>query len=236
METNQLIYSGKAKDLYATEDEHMILSVYKDQATMLNGACKETINGKGRLNNAISSLIFEKLNTVGINTHFVKRLSETEQLVKKVTIIPLEVVLRNVAAGSFSKRFGIEEGVVLETPIIEFYYKKDELDDPFLNEEHISLLKIASEEDIAYIKQEARRINAYLKSWFEQVGLQLVDFKLEFGFDKDGHILLADEFSPDNCRLWDEDGHHMDKDVFRRDLGSLTAVYEVVLEKLKELD
>lgn len=124
METNQLIYSGKAKDLYATEDEHMILSVYKDQATMLNGARKETINGKGRLNNAISSLIFEKLNTVGINTHFVKRLSETEQLVKKVTIIPLEVVLRNVAAGSFSKRFGIEEGVVLETPIIEFYYKK----------------------------------------------------------------------------------------------------------------
>lgn len=236
METNQFIYSGKAKDLYATEDEHMILSVYKDQATMLNGARKETINGKGRLNNAISSLIFEKLNTVGINTHFVKRLSETEQLVKKVTIIPLEVVLRNVAAGSFSKRFGIEEGVVLETPIIEFYYKKDELDDPFLNEEHISLLKIASEEDIADIKQETRRINAYLKTWFEQVGLRLVDFKLEFGFDKDGHILLADEFSPDNCRLWDEDGHHMDKDVFRRDLGSLTAVYEVVLEKLKELD
>lgn len=236
METNQLIYSGKAKDLYATEDEHMILSVYKDQATMLNGARKETINGKGRLNNAISCLIFEKLNTVGINTHFVKRLSETEQLVKKVTIIPLEVVLRNVAAGSFSKRFGIEEGVVLETPIIEFYYKKDELDDPFLNEEHISLLKIASEEDIAYIKQETRRINVYLKTWFGQVGLRLVDFKLEFGFDKDGHILLADEFSPDNCRLWDEDGHHMDKDVFRRDLGSLTAVYEVVLEKLKELD
>lgn len=236
MKANQLIYSGKAKDLYTTEDEHVILSVYKDQATMLNGARKEMIGGKGRLNNAISSLIFEKLNTVGVATHFLKRLSETEQLMKKVDIIPLEVVLRNVAAGSFSKRFGIEEGLVLETPIIEFYYKKDELDDPFINDEHISFLKIASKEDIAYIKTETRRINDYLTSWFKQVGLQLIDFKLEFGFAKNGKIILADEFSPDNCRLWDADGHHMDKDVFRRNLGSLTAVYETVLEKLQTLD
>ena len=192
--TNQLIYTGKAKDIYTTEDEHVIKSVYKDQATMLNGARKETIKGKGVLNNQISSLIFEKLNAAGVATHFIKRISDTEQLNKKVKIIPLEVVLRNVTAGSFS-----------------------------------------NDEQIAYIKEETRRINELLKDWFEQIGLRLIDFKLEFGFDKDGKIILADEFSPDNCRLWDAEGHHMDKDVFRRDLGSLTDVYQVVLEKLQGL-
>ena len=222
--TNQLIYTGKAKDIYTTEDEHVIKSVYKDQATMLNGARKETIKGKGVLNNQISSLIFEKLNAAGVATHFIERISDTEQLNKKVKIIPLEVVLRNVTAGSFSKRFGVEEGLDLKTPIVEFYYKNDELDDPFINDEQI-----------AYIKEETRRINELLKDWFAQIGLRLIDFKLEFGFDKDGKIILADEFSPDNCRLWDAEGHHMDKDVFRRDLGSLTDVYEVVLEKLQEL-
>ena len=222
--TNQLIYTGKAKDIYTTEDEHVIKSVYKDQATMLNGARKETIEGKGVLNNQISSLIFEKLNAAGVATHFIERISDTEQLNKKVTIIPLEVVLRNVTAGSFSKRFGVEEGVELKTPIVEFYYKNDELDDPFINDEQI-----------AYIKEETRRINELLKDWFAQIGLRLIDFKLEFGFDKDGRIILADEFSPDNCRLWDAEGHHMDKDVFRRDLGSLTDVYKVVLEKLQGL-
>ena len=222
--TNQLIYTGKAKDIYTTEDEHVIKSVYKDQATMLNGARKETIKGKGVLNNQISSLIFEKLNAAGVATHFIERISDTEQLNKKVKIIPLEVVLRNVTAGSFSKRFGVEEGLDLETPIVEFYYKNDELDDPFINDEQI-----------AYIKEETRRINELLKDWFAQIGLRLIDFKLEFGFDKDGKIILADEFSPDNCRLWDAEGHHMDKDVFRRDLGSLTDVYEVVLEKLQGL-
>ena len=222
--SDQLIYTGKAKDIYSTEDEHVIKSVYKDQATMLNGARKETIEGKGVLNNQISSLIFEKLNAAGVATHFIERISDTEQLNKKVTIIPLEVVLRNVTAGSFSKRFGVEEGLDLETPIVEFYYKNDELDDPFINDEQI-----------AYIKEETRRINELLKDWFAQIGLRLIDFKLEFGFDKDGKIILADEFSPDNCRLWDAEGHHMDKDVFRRDLGSLTDVYEVVLEKLQGL-
>ena len=222
--TNQLIYTGKAKDIYTTEDEHVIKSVYKDQATMLNGARKETIKGKGVLNNQISSLIFEKLNAAGVATHFIKRISDTEQLNKKVKIIPLEVVLRNVTAGSFSKRFGVEEGLDLKTPIVEFYYKNDELDDPFINDEQI-----------AYIKEETRRINELLKDWFAQIGLRLIDFKLEFGFDKDGKIILADEFSPDNCRLWDAEGHHMDKDVFRRDLGSLTDVYKVVLEKLQDL-
>ena len=232
--SRKLIYTGKAKDIYTTsDDEDVIISVYKDQATMLNGARKETIKGKGVLNNQISSLIFTKLNEAGIATHFVKQLSENEQLNKKVDIIPLEVVLRNVTAGSFSKRFGVEEGIQLETPIVEFYYKNDDLDDPFINDEHVKFLGIASDEGIAYIKAETRRINELLKDWFNQIGLQLIDFKLEFGKDKDGHIILADEFSPDNCRLWDAEGHHMDKDVFRRDLGNLTDVYEVVLEKLQ---
>lgn len=234
--SRKLIYTGKAKDIYTTsDDEDVIISVYKDQATMLNGARKETIKGKGGLNNQISSLIFTKLNEAGIATHFVKQLSENEQLNKKVDIIPLEVVLRNVTAGSFSKRFGVEEGIQLETPIVEFYYKNDDLDDPFINDEHVKFLGIASDEGIAYIKAETRRINELLKDWFNQIGLQLIDFKLEFGKDKDGHIILADEFSPDNCRLWDAEGHHMDKDVFRRDLGNLTDVYEVVLEKLQGL-
>lgn len=231
-----LIYTGKAKDIYTTEDENEIVSVYKDQATMLNGARKETIKGKGVLNNQISSLIFEKLNAAGVATHFVKQLSQTEQLNKKVKIIPLEVVLRNYTAGSFAKRFGLEEGIKFETPIVEFYYKNDELDDPFINDDHVKFLDIANDQQIAFLKEETRRINGLLSDWFSQIGLKLIDFKLEFGFDKDGKIILADEFSPDNCRLWDKEGHHMDKDVFRRDLGNLTDVYEVVLEKLQGVD
>ncbi|WP_049493911.1 phosphoribosylaminoimidazolesuccinocarboxamide synthase [Streptococcus constellatus] len=232
---SDLLYSGKAKDLFLTDDENIIVARYKDQATMLNGARKETIKGKGVLNNQISSLIFRKLNAAGVATHFIEKISETEQLNKKVSIIPLEVVLRNVTAGSFSKRFGLEEGIELEEPIVEFYYKNDKLDDPFINDEHVKFLKLTNDEDIAYIKAETRRINKLLSDWFHQIGLKLIDFKLEFGFDKDGKIILADEFSPDNCRLWDAQGHHMDKDVFRRGLGELTDVYEVVWEKLQEL-
>ena len=231
----ELIYSGKAKDILTTEDENVIIAQYKDQATALNGVKKEQIAGKGQLNNQISSLIFEKLNAAGVATHFIKKISETEQLNKKVKIIPLEVVLRNVTAGSFSKRFGVKEGIQLEKPIVEFYYKNDDLDDPFINDEHVKFLKLANDEDIAYIKAETRRINKLLSDWFHQIGLKLIDFKLEFGFDKDGKIILADEFSPDNCRLWDAQGHHMDKDVFRRGLGELTDVDEVVWEKLQEL-
>ena len=231
----ELIYSGKAKDILTTEDENVIIAQYKDQATALNGVKKEQIAGKGQLNNQISSLIFEKLNAAGVATHFIKKISKTEQLNKKVKIIPLEVVLRNVTAGSFSQRFGVKEGIQLEKPIVEFYYKNDDLDDPFINDEHVKFLKLANDEDIAYIKAETRRINKLLLDWFHQIGLKLIDFKLEFGFDKDGKIILADEFSPDNCRLWDAQGHHMDKDVFRRGLGELTDVYEVVWEKLQEL-
>ena len=211
---NILLYSGKAKNLFSTEDENVIIAQYKDQATALNGVKKEQIAGKGQL---------------------IKKISKTEQLNKKVKIIPLEVVLRNVTAGSFSKRFGVKEGIQLEKPIVEFYYKNDDLDDPFINDEHVKFLKLANDEDIAYIKAETRRINKLLSEWFHQIGLKLIDFKLEFGFDKDGKIILADEFSPDNCRLWDAQGHHMDKDVFRRGLGELTDVYEVVWEKLQEL-
>lgn len=235
--SKELIYTGKAKDIYSsTEDEDVIIAVYKDQATMLNGARKETIEGKGVLNNQISSFIFEKLNAAGVETHFIKQLSDSEQLNKKVDIIPLEVVLRNVVAGSFSRRFGLEEGSDIAQPIVEFYYKDDELDDPFINDEHVSFLGIATDEEITYIKRETRRINELLKDWFQAVGLTLVDFKLEFGKDKDGNIILADEFSPDNCRLWDAQGNHLDKDVFRRNLGSLTDVYQLVLEKLQGFD
>lgn len=231
-----LLYSGKAKDIYSTENDELIISCYKDQATAFNGLKKEAIIGKGRLNNQISSFIFEKLNRAGIATHFVKHLSDTEQLNKKVDIIPLEVVLRNYTAGSFSKRFGVAEGIKLEDPIVEFYYKKDELDDPFINDEHIAFLDLASREEIIHIREETRKINRLLTTWFAEIGLTLIDFKLEFGKDKDGKIILADEFSPDNCRLWDADGHHMDKDVFRRGLGDMTAVYQIVWEKLQELD
>lgn len=233
--SNKLLYSGKAKDIFATEDDQVILARYKDQATAFNGGKKEQIAGKGVLNNQISALIFDKLNAAGVATHFIEKISDTDQLNKKVDIIPLEVVLRNYTAGSFSKRFGVEEGIQLDQPIVEFYYKNDDLDDPFINDEHVKFLEIATDEQIAYLKEETRRINELLKDWFQQIGLRLIDFKLEFGFDKAGKIILADEFSPDNCRLWDAEGHHMDKDVFRRGLGELTDVYQVVWEKLQAL-
>lgn len=233
--SKELLYSGKAKDIFKTEDEHVILAEYKDQATMLNGARKEVIEGKGRLNNQISSLIFEHLNAHGISTHFIKQVSDTEQLNHKVAIIPLEVVLRNYTAGSFSKRFGVAEGIKLDRPIVEFYYKNDDLDDPFINDEHVAFLDIASAEEVVFLKAETHRINKVLTDLFAEIGLTLIDYKLEFGRDKDGRIILADEVSPDTSRLWDADGNHMDKDVFRRDLGSLTDVYTLVLEKLQKI-
>lgn len=230
----QLIYSGKAKDIYETSHPDEIVASYKDQATALNGLRKEIVEGKGRLNNQISSLIFERLNQTGIKTHFIKQLSETDQLNKKVSIIPLEVVLRNYSAGSFAKRFGLEEGIKFETPIIEFYYKNDELDDPFINDEHVLFLKIASAEEIAFLKEETRKINQVLTDIFAEIGLTLIDYKLEFGRDSNGDIILSDEISPDTSRLWDKEGNHMDKDVFRRNIGSIIDVYTVVLEQLSK--
>lgn len=232
----ELLYSGKAKDLYATSDENLIIAQYKDQVTMLNGARKEELAGKGRLNNLISGLIFDHLNQAGIATHFVKTLSETEQVNRRVTVIPLEVVLRNYVAGSFAKRFGLEEGGKLPRPVLEFYYKRDELDDPFINDDHVLFLGVATSEEMAELRTKTLEINRVMTDLFAQIGLTLIDFKLEFGWTADGDLLLADEVSPDTCRLWDVDGNHMDKDVFRRNIGSLTDVYQVVLEKLQALN
>lgn len=231
----KLIYSGKAKDIYETDDKDVILVEYKDQATAFNGLKKESIKGKGALNNAISSLIFEKLNLAQIDTHFIKKISDTAQLNKRVKIIPIEVVLRNYAAGSFCNRFGIEEGLKLNKPIIELYYKDDTLNDPFINDEHAELFGLASRETLSQMKEQTLKINVILKEIFNKIGLCLIDYKLEFGIDKEGRLILADEFSPDNCRLWGENKEHMDKDVFRRDLGDLIKVYETVLSRLEKI-
>lgn len=229
----QLLYEGKAKKIYATDERDVLWVEYKDSATAFNGEKKATIVGKGRLNNEISSLLFTKLKEAGIPNHFMKKLSPTEQLVKSVAIIPLEVVVRNVVAGSLAKRLGLAEGTPLETPLVEFYYKNDDLGDPLLVEDHIAILKLASRGEIAWLKSEALKVNDVLRAHFAERKVRLIDFKLEFGRTADGAILLADEVSPDTCRLWDaETNEKLDKDVFRRDLGSLTEAYEVILQRL----
>ncbi|MFT4414587.1 phosphoribosylaminoimidazolesuccinocarboxamide synthase [Fredinandcohnia humi] len=233
MEKLTLLYEGKAKKIYQTIDEEFVLVEYKDDATAFNGEKKEQIIGKGRLNNEITSLLFSKLHVAGIKTHFIGKLSETEQLVKRVAIIPLEVVVRNVIAGSLSKRVGIEEGTELDRPIVEFYYKNDELGDPLLTEDHIDVLQIATKEQVSLLKEKALKINEVLLSYFLGLGIKLIDFKLEFGVTTEGDILLADEISPDTCRLWDvQTNEKFDKDVFRRDLGSLTEAYTEILHRL----
>ncbi|WP_066367119.1 phosphoribosylaminoimidazolesuccinocarboxamide synthase [Neobacillus fumarioli] len=229
----ELLYEGKAKRIYTTEEEQVVLVEYKDSATAFNGEKKAEITGKGRLNNEITSLLFLKLKEKGIDSHFIKRISETEQLVKKVSIIPLEVVVRNVAAGSFSKRLGIEEGRPLSAPIVEFYLKDDSLGDPLVTVDHIRELKVATAEEIEILREKALKVDAVLSSFFAELGIRLIDFKLEFGKDAQGQILLADEISPDTCRLWDQQTNEkLDKDVFRRDLGSLTEAYETILKRL----
>ena len=233
MNKGQLLYEGKAKRLYATEDPTVLFVEYKDSATAFNGEKKAEIAGKGNLNNRITTLIFEKLQAAGIASHFIKSLSDNEQLVKKVDIIPIEVVVRNIAAGSLAKRLGMEEGTALPRPIVEFYYKDDSLGDPFISQEHIDVLGIATDAEVAALYDQGLRVNEVLKPIFEDVGVQLIDFKLEFGRDEEGNVLLADEISPDTCRLWDsKTKQKLDKDVFRRDLGNLTDVYEIVLNKL----
>lgn len=229
----ELLYEGKAKRIYTTDNANTVLVEYKDSATAYNGQKKADIAGKGRLNNEIASLLFLKLKEQGIGSHFIERVSETEQLVKKVSIIPLEVVVRNVAAGSLSTRLGIEEGKKLTTPIVEFYLKDDELGDPLITIDHILELNIATTEEIYILRGKALEINAILSSFFSELGIRLIDFKLEFGKDEKGSILLADEISPDTCRLWDQQTNEkLDKDVFRRDLGNLTTAYETILERL----
>ena len=234
MEKSALLYEGKAKRVYATTNPELVWVEYKDSATAFDGQKKATISGKGVLNNRITSLIFTKLEEAGIPSHFIQQLSDTEQLVKKVSIVPLEVVVRNYSAGSFSKRVGMAEGVKLPRPLVEFYYKSDALGDPLLTEDHIEVLGLASKEDVANLKAQALRVNEVLGKLMAEVGVILVDFKLEFGRDGEGHILLADEISPDTCRLWDaETKQKLDKDVFRRDLGSLTEAYAIILNKLE---
>ncbi|MGG3678119.1 phosphoribosylaminoimidazolesuccinocarboxamide synthase [Heyndrickxia faecalis] len=229
-----LVYEGKAKRLYETEDPDVLRVKYKDSATAFNGVKKAEIEGKGQLNNEISSLIFKRLAEKGVKSHFIRKISEREQLVRRVEIIPLEVVVRNVVAGSLAKRLGLEEGTPAGQPVVEFYYKKDELGDPLITEDHVRLLGIASSEDLQFLRKQALAVNESLKALFAEIGVRLVDFKLEFGRGRDGAILLADEISPDTCRLWDRaTNEKLDKDVFRRDLGSLTEVYQEILNRLR---
>ncbi len=233
MEKGALLYEGKAKRIYETNDPELLWIEYKDSATAFDGKKKAEIEGKGRLNNLISSIIFTKLQERDIDSHFVRQLSETEQLVKKVEIIPLETVVRNYAAGSISKRLRIPEGEKLRRPIVEFYYKSDALGDPLLTEDHIEILDLASQEEVELLKTKALAVNKVLTELFAELGVKLIDFKLEFGRDSQGNVLLADEISPDTCRLWDmETNEKLDKDVFRRDLGSLTEAYEAILQRL----
>ena len=231
----ELLYEGKAKKLFITEDPQILRVEYKDDATAFNGKKFDRLRDKGRLNNAITVFFFEHLETKDIPSHFVRKISETEQLVRRVKIIPLEVVVRNVAAGSLSKRIGWEEGKELPHPIVEFYYKDDDLGDPLLAEEHIRLLELASETQIEELKKRGLAINEALKSLMLSKGIRLIDFKLEFGLDQKGEILLADEISPDTCRFWDiESGKILDKDRFRRDLGGVTEAYLEIHQRLTE--
>jgi phosphoribosylaminoimidazole-succinocarboxamide synthase len=231
----ELLYEGKAKKLFITEDPQILRVEYKDDATAFNGKKFDRLRDKGRLNNAITVFFFEHLDTKDIPSHFVRKISETEQLVRRVKIIPLEVVVRNVAAGSLSKRIGWEEGKELPHPIVEFYYKDDDLGDPLLAEEHIRLLELASEAQIEELKKRGLAVNEALKSLMLSKKIRLIDFKLEFGLDQKGEILLADEISPDTCRFWDiESGKILDKDRFRRDLGGVTEAYLEIHQRLTE--
>ena len=233
VEKGRLLYEGKAKQLFETEDENILFVSYKDSATAFNGEKKEDIDGKGILNNKITTILFEQLKSKGIESHFVEQISDNEQLVRKVDIIPLEVAVRNIAAGSLSKRLGIEEGTPLKHTIVEFYYKDDKLGDPLLTNAHLELLALATPEEIDTLQSKALEINQVLQPLFKEIGVTLVDFKLEFGKTATGEILLADEISPDTCRLWDDKTNNkLDKDVFRRNLGSLTEVYEIILSRL----
>ncbi|WP_101845803.1 phosphoribosylaminoimidazolesuccinocarboxamide synthase [Halobacillus sp. Marseille-P3879] len=231
-----LLYEGKAKRVYHVNDQpdQLILS-YKNDATAFNGKKKDEFEGKGRLNNLITSKIFEYLHQQNLHSHFIKSLNDTEQLVSRTTIIPLEVVVRNIAAGSITRRLGIEEKSDFKPPIVELFYKEDELDDPILNDQHALYLTDVTEAELESIKQKALKVNDYLIDLFKQADLNLVDFKLEFGRLADGSIVLADEISPDTCRLWDrETGEKMDKDVFRESLGDLISVYENILQRLED--
>ena len=233
MDKTVQLYEGKAKKVYATNDENLVIVSYKDDATAFNGLKKGTISGKGVINNRMSNMLMQMLEKNGVPTHFVEELSERDTVVKKVSIVPLEVIIRNISAGSFAKRYGVEEGIVFDEPTIEFSYKNDALGDPLINEYHARALKLATREEIETIKSMAFKVNELLKERFARMNITLVDFKLEFGRLKDGTIVLADEISPDTCRFWDSTTHEkLDKDRFRRDLGGVEDAYNEVMRRL----
>ena len=234
MEKLEMMYEGKAKKIYATENAEEVIVYYKDDATAFNGEKKDQINNKGILNNAITSMIFEMLNENGIKTHFVKKLNDREQLCKKVEIVPLEVIVRNVAAGSMAKRLGLKEGYKLKTTVFEFSYKDDELGDPLINSYHAVAIGAATFEEIKTILDMTAKINDLLKEFFSKLNINLIDFKIEFGKLPNGEIVLADEISPDTCRVWDATtGEKLDKDRFRRDMGNVEEAYIEILNRIK---
>ena len=237
MEKLVQLYEGKAKKVYATDDPELLIVDYKDDATAFNGLKKGTIVGKGVINNKMSNRLMKRLEKEGVPTHYVKELSDRETLVKKVSIVPLEVIIRNISTGSFCKRYGAKEGVVFDHPTIEFSYKCDELNDPLINTWHALALKLATKEEIDLIEKYAFKVNDVLKEFWAGCGITLVDFKLEFGKTSDGTIILADEISPDTCRLWDTaTGKKLDKDRFRQDLGGAEDAYAEVMRRLEEAD
>ena len=226
MEIKEMLYEGKAKQVFATDDPEVVMVHYKDDATAFNGLKKGTITGKGVINNQVTNFMMQKLEQAGVPTHFVQELNERDTLVKKVRIVPLEVIIRNISAGSFAKRFGVEEGIVFENPTIEYSYKNDDLGDPMINTAQALALKLATPAEIETIRTMAFKVNEVMKAFFQEVGVDLVDFKLEFGRLSDGTIVLADEISPDTCRFWDSKTHEkLDKDRFRRDLGGVEDAY-----------
>ncbi len=231
----ELLYEGKAKKIFATDDPQLLIVSYKDDATAFNGQKKGTIRGKGVINNRMSNFLMQRLERHGIPTHFVEELSDRETLVRKVEIVPLEVIVRNISAGSFAKRYGVEEGMRFGAPAVEFSYKSDELGDPLMADAHITALNLTSSEELQTIRAYALKINDFLKAFWSERGVTLVDFKLEFGRLPDGKIILADEISPDTCRLWDSaTGEKLDKDRFRRDLGGVEEAYSEIMKRLEE--
>ena len=233
MEKKEMLYEGKAKRVYATDDPQVLLVSYKDDATAFNGLKKGTIAGKGAINNRVTNYMMQLLEQQGVPTHLVKELSDRETLVKKASIVPLEVIIRNISAGSFAKRYGVEEGIVFAEPTIEFSYNNDELGDPLINSYHALALGLATKEELETIKTLAFKVNAIMKDFFAKIGVDLVDFKLEFGRLADGTIVLADEISPDTCRFWDSKTHEkLDKDRFRRDLGNVEGAYQEMMKRI----
>ena len=233
MEKKEQLYEGKAKKVFATDDPNLVIVSYKDDATAFNGEKKGTIAGKGAINNVMSNHMFQLLEQQGVPTHFVEQLSDRETVVKKVSIVPLEVIVRNISAGSFAKRYGVKEGIVFDEPTFELSYKNDDLGDPLMNDYHAIALKLATREEIELIKSMTFKINEVIKQYFDTLNVTLVDFKLEFGKTADGTIVLADEISPDTCRLWDKTtGEKLDKDRFRRDMGGVEEAYQEIMKRV----